>query len=441
VSDFHSDYKQQLMTAAGGLFEEPAARPELRISRSRHVPLLAAIMLAVLVLAAAAFAATQIIGVGTPVRSSGVQRHTTASTGVGVPVQGAHSPHGSARLLGISVPDPAGGLPWGMRIVRTTRGLQCVQIGRLLGGRLGVLGQDGLFDDDGLFHELPAAVLDQDTCDQPTHFTVYDARALTASAMLPGPHVWCWYPGSVRPEGAHQPFCPARDERDVAFGVLGPHAVSVTYRVPGGALRTVPVTSGYGAYLIVLRQPPLSQPLNGSLSSSSFPLDRFPLEYQASALTSIRFRFGGHVCQTGDEPLPGGPPNCAGSRSSAPPPAGSRVAPGLHATVTLKAHKAPHGYDLDLAFAAPVAVRNANTAYAVEQFPPQTRSCGELGTSGLPIERDVARGQIIHVTLFVEERPGCHGVVRGRIIFGRQPDASTGPVGGETIGRFSFALP
>jgi hypothetical protein len=107
----------------------------------------------------------------------------------------------------------------------------------------------------------------------------------------------------------------------------------------------------------------------------------------------------------------------------------------------LKAHKAPHGYDLDLAFAAPVAVRNANTAYAVEQFPPQTRSCGELGTSGLPIERDVARGQIIHVTLFVEQRPGCHGVVRGRIIFGRQPDASTGPVGGETIGRFSFALP
>jgi hypothetical protein len=160
-------------------------------------------------------------------------------------------------------------------------------------------------------------VLDQDTCDQPSHFAVYDARALAASAMLPSAHVWCWYPGSIRPAGAHQPFCPARDERDVAFGVLGRHTVSVTYRVSGGGLRTVPVTSDYGAYLIVLRQPPLSQPLNGSLSSSSFPFDRFPLEYQPSALTSIRLRFGGHVCQTGDAAaliaLADRPPVIAGS--------------------------------------------------------------------------------------------------------------------------------
>jgi hypothetical protein len=441
MSNFNDDYKTQLLVAAQALFAPAAVEKRRRPRRSRRVSLLAAIALGALLLAAAAFAATQLIGVGAPVRSSGEQRHATPSTGVGIPVQGAHSVHGSAQLLGISVPDPAGGLPWGMRIVRTTRGLVCVQVGRLLGGRLGVLGQDGLFGDDGLFHELPAAVLDQDTCDQPSHFAVYDARALAASAMLPSAHVWCWYPGSIRPAGAHQPFCPARDERDVAFGVLGRHAVSVTYRVSGGGLRTVPVTSDYGAYLIVLRQPPLSQPLNGSLSSSSFPFDRFPLEYQPSALTSIRFRFGGHVCQTGDEPLPGGPPDCTSSRSSTPPPVSSHVAPGLHTTVTLKAHKASHGYDLALAFAAPAAVRNANTAYAVEQFPPQTRSCGELGTSGLPIERDVARGQVIRVTLFVEQRPGCHGVVRGRVIFGRQPGPLTGPVPGQTVGSFSFVLP
>jgi len=413
------------------------------ISTLRAQPLaaLAGVVLGALVLAAAAFAATQIIGVGAPVRGSGEQRRTTASTGVGLPVPGAHSRHGAARLLGVSVPDPAGGLPWGMRIVRTTRGLVCVQIGRLLGGRLGVLGQDGLFGDDGLFHELPASVLDQDTCDQPTHFTVYDARALAASAMLPGPQVSCWYPGSVRPAGESQPFCPASDERDVAFGVLGPHAVSVTYRVPGGALRTIPVTSGYGAYLIVLRQPPLSQPLNGSLSSSSFPLDRFPFDYQPSVLTSIRFRFAGHICQTGNEPLPGGPPACTSPRAGAPAPAGSHVAPALHTTITLKAHRAPHGYDLELAFAAPVAVRNASTAYGVEQFPPQTRGCGGLGSSGLPIERDVARGQVIHVTLFVEQRPGCDGVVRGRVIFGHQPGPLTGPFPEQTVGSFSFKLP
>jgi RNA polymerase sigma factor (sigma-70 family) len=409
----------------------------------------AAVALAVLLLAAAAFAATRLIGFGAPVRLTGEQRQRAPSVGIGIPVGGARSPHGAARLLSIAVPDPGGGLPWGMRIVRTTRGLVCVQIGRLLDGRLGVLGEDGAFADDGLFHELPVGVLDRFTCGEPTNFTVYDAAALPASGAMPGPHPSCLYPGSGRGEGIDGPTCPARDERDVAFGVLGPHAVSISYRVRGG-LRTVPVTSGYGAYLIVRSQPPLSTPLNGSLSTSSFPRERFPFEYQRSLLSAIVFRFGGHLCQTGDELLPAGPRPCtmasshvieqaAGGRAKeSGPPAAGAVRP---TAVSVKARKMPHGYQLTLAFAAPIAVHSAASAYAVEHTPPQTAACGEQGTSGIPIERDVARGQLIRVSVFVEQRPGCHGVVRGRVIYGSQSDPLSGPAPGETVGRFAFTLP
>jgi RNA polymerase sigma factor (sigma-70 family) len=422
--------------------------------RQARLSALAVVAIAVLLLAAAAFAATQLIGVGAPVRAAGEQRGRTPSTGIGVPVGGARSAHGTARLLNIAVPDPGGGLPWGMRIVRTTRGLVCVQIGRLLDGRLGVVGADGAFDDDGRFHELPVGVLDSFTCGEPRDFTVYDAAALPANGAMPGPHPSCLYPGTIRVDGLDGPSCPDRDERDVLFGVLGPHAVSVSYRMRG-QLHAVPVTSAYGAYLLVLTQPPLSTPRNGSLSTSSLPLDRFPFEYQRSPLAAIDFRFGGRLCQTGDEPQRGGSPPCTAAFTRALPsgaahavePAARAIQPAPRTLVSrltpvsVKARKVPRGYELTLTFAAPIAVHSAATAYAVEQMPPQTKACGELGTSGLPIERDVARGQRIRVSVFVEQRRGCHGIVRGRVIYGRQPDPLSGPAPGNTVGRFAFALP
>jgi hypothetical protein len=435
MSNFNDDYKTQLLAAAHALFAPAGAETRRNPRRSRRASLFAAIAVGALLLAAAAFAATQLIGVGAPVSVS-PQPHQASSIGVGVPVSGAHSPHGRARLLSISVLDPAGGLPWGMRIVRTTRGLVCLQIGRLLDGKLGILGEDGEFGDDGLFHELPVAVLDPDTCSEPSHYVLYNAVALPAAAAMPGPHLSCWYPGTIRPDGADQPFCPARDERDVVFGVLGPHAVSVTYKAHG-ALHTVPVVGTHGAYLIVLPQTTLATPQNGSLASSSFPLGHFPVDYQPSVITALVFRNGGHLCQSGTAPLAGGPPACVMSKRSGQSPAG----PGPRTRIALEAHKIAGGYDLDLAFAAPVAVSNADTAYAVEYTLPQNAGCGAKGTAGQPIERDLARGQLVRVTIFIGQRPGCHGTIHGRVIFGAQPDALSGPAPGRTIGRFSFQIP
>ena len=57
-----------------------------------------------------------------------------------------------AELLSLRDPDPAGGPPWGLKLIRTTRGLLCVQVGRVLLGTVGALGQDGAFGNDGNFH-------------------------------------------------------------------------------------------------------------------------------------------------------------------------------------------------------------------------------------------------------------------------------------------------
>ena len=440
MSDFHSVYKQQLVTAAEALFAAPAVRPQRRIGRPRHVPLLAVIALGALLLAAAALAATQIIGVGAPVTASHApgRERSSVSTGVGIPVAGAKRAPASAQLLALSVPDPGGGLPWGMRILRTTRGLVCVQIGRLLDGRLGVLGQDGQFNDDGLFHELPAGVLDPDTCSQPTDKVLYSA-GLPAAGSLPGPTRSCLAPGEPR-TGPSDPWpCPAADERMVAFGVLGPHALSVSYRAQG-RLHTAAITGRLGAYLVVLRSPPEPSGVP-VLAASSSPLGSFPIETESSLISTVLFRFGHRLCQTGAGRQPGGPPACTRSIARAPvfvP----EIPRGLHSTVALNARRVPGGYDLDITFTVPAAVHDASTAYGVQVTMPSEKACGRGGVSGQSIERDVARGQTVHVTQFVAQPPGCHGLVHGRVIFGGQPDAFTGPVRGtETVGHFSFALP
>jgi hypothetical protein len=436
------------VSAAETLFPAPAvAMPQRRtgrkLGRPHHVPLLAVI--ATLLLAAAALAATQIIGFGAPVtarRAPGRER-PSLSTGIGIPVTGARSTPAAAQLLAISVPDPAGGLPWGMRIVHTTRGLLCLQIGRLFDGRLGVLGQDGELDDDGLFHELPVAVLDPDMCFQPTERVLLSDAGLPAAGELEGPATSCLPSQVPRTRPSEPRHCPAGDERLVAFGMLGLHALSVSYRAHG-RLHTVATAGGLGAYLIVLRSPPDPSHNIPVLGGTVGPLDRFPMgPGRGSVVSRIVFRFGDRLCQTGFDRRPGGPPLCTKSiaRTAVPVP---KIPRGLHTPVALRARRVPEGYDLDVTFTAPAAVENASTAYGVQVATPSDTACGIGGVWGQSVERDVARGETLRVKLFVGQRPGCHGVAQGRVILGAEPlpDAFSGTVrSAETIGRFSFVLP
>jgi hypothetical protein len=441
MSDFHGDYKRQLVSAAEALFATPAARPRRTIGRPRRVPLLALIALAALLLAAAALAATQIIGFGAPVtapRARGRER-PSVSSGIGIPVAGAKGSPAAVQPLPISVPDPGGGLPWGMRIVHTTRGLLCLQIGRLLDGRLGVLGQDGEFHDDGRFHELPATVLEPGPCILPSVWTILSDAGVPAAGALQSPTTSClapWLP--TRPSGPKP--CTAGDERLIGFGVLGPHAVSVSY-VLDGRTRTVATAGGLGAYLIVLRVPPELARNAPALGGKAGLLGGFPIGAgRGEVVSRMLFRYGGHLCQTGFDRQRRGPPQCTSSIAR-----GGTLAPaiprGLHTPVALKARRVPGGYDLQITFAAPVAVTNASTAYGVQVTRPSSSACGRGGVWGQSIERDVARGQILHIGEFVPQPPGCHGVVHGQVLLGGEQGALRLLGRDETIGRFSFRLP
>jgi hypothetical protein len=441
MSEFRNDCKQQLVAAAGGLFEAPAAHRAHRVRRVRRGPLLVAIALGALVLAAAALAATGVIGFGAPVRAShppGRER-PSKTAGIGIPVAGADGRPASVQPLAISAPDPSGGLPWGMRVVRTTRGLLCLQIGRLLDGRLGVLGQDGQFDDDGLFHELPAGVLDAGPCITPSVWTILSVIGLPAAGALQNPTTSCVAPWE-RAARSSLKACPPADERLVGFGVLGPHAVSVSY-MAGGGLHTVRTVGSLGAYLVVLRVPRKLAQNAPALGGKDGLLGGFPIGAgRGEVVSRLLFRYAGHLCQTGFDRQPNGPPQCTShiSRTRALLP---RIQRRLHTVVALNASHVPGGYELRVTFTAPVAVTSASTAYGVEFIRPSSSACGRGGVWGPSIERDVARGQILDVSEFVPQPSGCTGVVRGEVLYGGQPYGGfLGSPDLETIGRFSFAL-
>ena len=441
MTDFHHDYKRQLVTAAGVLFAAPAASRELETRRPRRIPLLAIIVLVALLLAAAALGATQIIGFGAPVAPShGLGRERpSARTGIGLPVAGGEGSPVSAQPLALSVPDPGGGLPWGMRIVRTTRGLLCPQIGRLFEGRLGVLGEDGEFKDDGLFHELPASVVEPNTCIAPSAWTILSDIGVPAAGALQSSTTSCLAPWE-RARASSTAHCPAADERLIGFGVLGPHAASVSY-MAAGRLHTVATAGRLGAYLIVLRVPPKLAHNAPALGGKGGLLGGFPIGAGRGEVASrLVFRFGGHLCQTGFDRQPDGPPQCksqiAGQRVLVP-----EIPRGLHTPVALEAHRAPGGYELEVTFTAPAAVSNASIAYGVQVTRPSSPRCGRGGVWGQSIERDVARGESLHVSEFVPQPPGCQAIVKGQVLLGAQTGALR-LLGSrdETIGRFTFEM-
>ena len=100
--------------------------------------------------AAVALAASGVILTGAAVPAP---RFASPTAGAGLPQPGKW------KLLSLRVADPAGSPPWGMRVVRTTRGLVCVQLGRVQEGVLGELGIDGAFHDDLRFHPVGPGVL------------------------------------------------------------------------------------------------------------------------------------------------------------------------------------------------------------------------------------------------------------------------------------------
>jgi hypothetical protein len=243
-------------------------------------------VLAVLVLGGAAVAfASGLFSFGAPVASTPVFSDADVGLGAVLP--------GTVKLLPIATPDPQGGPAWGMRVMSTTRGAGCVQVGRLVGGKLAALGQDDAFDNDGRAHELPlSAAINTFSCtlldSKGQFFNSVTVVGQSASAAWWFRSTSCVPTGTPRSASAAHPACPLRDERDVYYGVLGPDAKSITYILDGKQYTKATVGSP-GAYLIVTDAPSAHQPLGGAGGGTGDDVPVF------SPITSIQYR-GGTTC-------------------------------------------------------------------------------------------------------------------------------------------------
>src|SRR5581483_10638822 len=97
---------------------------------------------------------------------------------------------------------------------------------------------------------------------------------------------------------------PLADLRALAYGVLGSHAVSVTYMTPDG-LRTTPVAGGTGAFLIVepaafFRSDSLiGGTVVGRATARSVQVLPPAGPQGAAIVRAATFRFGSRLCSQG----------------------------------------------------------------------------------------------------------------------------------------------
>src|SRR4051812_37754009 len=110
--------------------------------RRRGAPVLVALG-SLVVVGGAVAAATGLLATGDPVPP---QR--------GPALVAPAKPKTGFTLAGVRAVDPEGGPDWGIGTYDARVGATCVVVGRVQNGRLGVVGRDGVFADDGLFHAL-----------------------------------------------------------------------------------------------------------------------------------------------------------------------------------------------------------------------------------------------------------------------------------------------
>jgi hypothetical protein len=397
MSDPYASLGEALVRAARRHEQGGLATGGFRAWISRHARALIAAATVALSGGAVALAATGVLS-GAPVKPEPQQ---SATAGNGLPVGGS-----SAGLV-ITVPDPAGGLPWGARVFHTTRGQVCIQVGRVSAGKLGVLGEDSVFGDDGRFHALPPDALPpgyggaaaQVECVASGRTVIFeDANADRSGMRL--------IPEEFAPPGRRRVPAVSR-RRALAYGLLGPHGVSVTYRTPEG-LRTAPVSGRDGAFLVV--QPPgtFKNPslIGGSVAGRAQPGSVTVLgpaggRAGAQMLSAVTFRFGARLCSEGSgAPVAGRCPE----RPAPLPRHPYKPTRSLGQAVGLKLlSQSPRAcraaflltpcYRALVSFTAPYAVTRAGSEYTVN-------GAARCAVGGRPetawgIERDVRRRELI----------------------------------------------
>ncbi len=387
---------------------DQAAGRQTRLARirARSLRLPAVALLALLGTTTLALAASGVILTGSSVPTHGRPR---PGYGLGVPAVGA------SKLLPLRAPDPAGGPPWGMRIVRTTRGFLCLQIGRVQDGVLGELGIGGAFHDDGLFHPLPADALGVQQA--PSVNCELPGRSGFAAAIVG------LEPSAVglEPRAASANVSRA-NLREISFGLLGEHARKIAYRSEAG-LKTAEVLPGLGAYLVVERATHGGQ-LGEASESPAY--DGEPVDPDGT-LTAITYSYGTRTCKVI------GHGNALSACGFSDGPLEAKALPPAH--VPLHVQLEVHDHTITAAyvvFRAPYPVTSAAQSYSLDS----TGCRGVL--SGEGINHDVAKGAILHISIASLLSRACSRFARISVYYTRSIDDNVAPT---ALGEVTVQVP
>jgi hypothetical protein len=415
-------------------------RNRIRLPRTPLLRVALAIPL-LLVLSTVALAATGVIKIGAPAEKGSRFAPT---------LRGGGLVKGTVRLLGVATPDPAGGPAWGMRVLSTKAGEGCVQVGRLLDGKLGALGQDNAFGDDEQFHEFALESLTaRHAC------TLLDGNGrifLNATVGDVPASAWAGvrlHEGCVPSTATHaerfsekgKPYalCPQADERNLYYGLLGADAESITYKL-NGVTHTQATVGPEGAYLLVTKASPTQLfNFNGGGTQDVVPVD--------GPITELHYRDGAS-CHLTSRSWIGGKDACTPSLQVpvgwTPPKASVPSAAAVAAPVqALLLRNRRGGWEIALSFRSRVAIAGARMTYKTMWREPGMRAGIYAGGPLTPSEP--AAGQRVSASIGGLGRSLPAGTVSGEVIF---MDA-TGPgvleEGPGTIqhvvGRFSVRVP
>ena len=354
--------------------------------------------------------------------------------------------------------------------MKTTRGETCVQLGRVQNGQLGSLGIADAWNNDHKFHAIPPSAMAAQDCgatDAVGHgFVNIGILGESDSASLGGPWLsgpaasGCKLAGSGGPAPASWPICPAGSNRIIFYGLLGPDAVSVTYRTPSGGLATERTVRGVGAYLLVFpyngktcaeydQAAGMSRSCNGDIGSTS------PDPMLPGAITEVSYTHG-RSCELSGRaqqcPVVGWVPFKVKhvSREEVATAVHVRIFPagmygcpnrlGLGCDGILR-QSPSREVPIQWTFTARVAVTNSSTSYGWSLQAPN--GCGSVGGSGAT-SSNIRAGQTIRYSTFLSA--SCHGTYLLTVEFNAQtpnaPSGNSGPEPSDSIpvGKASFTI-